>query len=195
MPSSSSIKTRKADEKKRNIAMIGHVSHQVSGAKLPSNRQVLKVFFYNMRFVNLSAKESAALTIDAVLIFWQQARIPTRRKDKCSDKIHKMYEDWKVLNKKKVDQMSVEMKTKHDDFIVGLDDLFDIAAADALSTMRNEEDKEFLRKQRQKGRPGAMLGIDAKLSGKEKRSKLRMEKEEERRLRHEQASTSQHSGK
>lgn len=148
-----------------------------------------------MRFVNLSAKESAALTIDAVLIFWQQARIPTRRKDKCANKIHKMYEDWKVLNKIKVDQMSVEMKKKYDDFIESLDDLFDIAAADALLTMRNEEDKEFLRKQRQKGRPGSMLGIDAKLSGKEKRSKSRMEKEEERRLRHEQASTSQQSGK
>lgn len=106
-----------------------------------------------------------------------------------------MYEDWKVLNKIKVDQMSVEMKKKYDDFIESLDDLFDIAAADALLTMRNEEDKEFLRKQRQKGRPGSMSGIDAKLSGKEKRSKSRMEKEEERRLRHEQASTSQQSGK
>lgn len=67
--STSSVKTRKADEQKRNIAMIGHVSNQVAGAKLPSNRQVLKVFFYNMRFVNLSAKESAALTIDAECSF------------------------------------------------------------------------------------------------------------------------------
>lgn len=193
--SASSIKTRKADEQKRNIAMIGHVSNQVVGAKLPSNRQVLQVFFYNIRFVNLSAKDSAKLTIDAVLIFWQQARIPTRRIDKCADKILKMYEDWKMLNKKKVDQMSVEKKTKYDEFMESLDDLFDIAAVDALSTMRNEEDKEFLLKQRQKGRPGSMLGIDAKLSSKENRSKARMEKEEERRLRHEQASSLQQSGK
>lgn len=192
-PSTSSMKTRKADEKQRHIPMIGHISHQIVGAKLPSNRQLLEVFFYNMRFVKLSAKESAALTIDAVLIFWQQARIPTRRKDKCAEKLLKMYEDWKSFQKW-VDRMSVEMKTKHDDFIEGLDDLFDIAAADALSTMRNEEDKEFLRKQRQKGRPGSMLGIDTKLSSKEERSKLRKEKEEERRLRHGQASTSQQAG-
>lgn len=76
-----------------------------------------------------------------------------------------------------------------------LDDFFDIAAADALTVIRNEEDKEFLQKQRQKGRPGSMLGVDAKLSGKEDRSKLQKEKEDERRLRHEQASTSQQSSK
>lgn len=52
-----------------------------------------------MRFVKLSAKESAALAIDAALIFWQQARIPTRRKDKCAEKLLKMYDDWKGFNK------------------------------------------------------------------------------------------------
>lgn len=134
------MKTRKTDEKQRHIAMIGNVSHQIVGAKLPSNRQVLEVFFYNMRFVNLSAKESSLLTIDAVLIFWQQARIPTRRRDKCAEKLIRIYEDWKGYNKY-VNQMSVEMKTKYDVFIESLDDIFDIAAADALSMMRNEEDK------------------------------------------------------
>lgn len=59
----SSVKTRQADEKERQIALIGHVSHQIVGAKLPSNRQALQVFFYNMRFVKLSAKESANLTM------------------------------------------------------------------------------------------------------------------------------------
>lgn len=190
-----SIKTRKADEIQRNIALIGNVSHQIVGAKLPSNRQVLQVFFYNMRFVKMIGKESAVLTIDAVLIFWQQARIPTRRRDKCADKIIKMHEDWKVLNKVKVEQMSVKMKEKYDVFTNTLDDLFDIAAADALTLMKNEEDIEFLQKQRQKGRPGSMLGIDVNLSRKEDRSNLRKEKEEERRLRHEQASNSQQSGK
>lgn len=38
---SSSVTTRQADEAKRKIKMIGEVSHQIVGAKLPSNRQVL----------------------------------------------------------------------------------------------------------------------------------------------------------
>lgn len=72
------MNTRQADESKRNIPLVGQVSHQIVGAKLPSNRQVLQVLFYNMRYVNLNTKQSAKLTIDAVSIFWQQARIPTR---------------------------------------------------------------------------------------------------------------------
>lgn len=188
------VKTRKADEKQRQIALIGQVSHQIVGAKLPTNRQVLQVFFYNMRFVKLTSRKSANLTIDAVLIFWQQARIPTRRQDKCVDLILKIYEDWKTYNKVSVEKIAGKMKQKFDVFMDVLDDIFDIAAVDALTIMKNDEDKEFLKKQRQKGRPGSMLGVDMTLAAKEERSKLRKEKEEERKLRHERASESQQSG-
>lgn len=87
------VKTRKADEKPRQISLIGHVSHQIVDAKLPSNRQVLEVYLYNMRFMKLTSKESARLTIDAVLIFWQQASIQTRNSYKCAGKLLKMYND------------------------------------------------------------------------------------------------------
>lgn len=58
--------------------------------------------------------------------------------------------------------------------------LFDIAAADALETMEIQEDKDFLLQQRQKGRPGSMVGIDQKLAEKEKRKSEREEKENNR---------------
>lgn len=73
-----------------------------------------------------------------------------------------MYEAWKSISKKSVNQMAAGMKQKYDVFMDELDDLFDIVSADALTTMTNEEDREFLEKQRQKGRPGSMLGIDMK---------------------------------
>lgn len=104
-----------------------------------------------------------------------------------------MYEEWKNYNKKKEHQLSSGIKQKFDDFMDMLDDLFDIAAVDALTTMKNEEDKEFLKSQRQKGRPGSMLGVDMVLSGKEERSKSRKEKEEARKQRHEQATNVQQS--
>lgn len=189
----STVKTRKADEKLRKITMIGQVSHQIVGAKLPSNRQVLEVFFYNMRFVKLSAKESARLTIDATLIFWQQARIPFRETHKCASKLIKLYEDWKTFNKAKVEKMAKALKEKYDDFILNLDNLFDIAHADALTMIRNEEDKEFLRKQRQKGRPGSMMGVDNKLTEKEERSRKRKEQEEARKLKHAKSLNEQQS--
>lgn len=147
-----------------------------------------------MRFVNLSAKDSAKLTIDAVLIFWQQARIPTRRDDKCCEKLLKIYEEWKPFGKKDETNLSNVLKKKIDTFTNDLDDLFDIASADAMQQMKIDEDKEFLEKQRQKGRPGSMLGIDSKLAGKEERSRQRKEKENERRLRYEKSFESQQSG-
>lgn len=191
----STVKTRKSDEKQRKITLIGQVSHQIVGAKLPSNRQVLEVFFYNMRIVKLNAKESASLTIDAALIFWQQARIPFRETHKCASKLIKLYEDWKILNKTKVEKMAPGLKTKYDDFIFNLDNLFDIAHADALTMMRNEEDKEFLKKQRQNGRPGSMVGVDNKLAGKKERSRKRKEQEEVRKLKHAKPLNEQQSSK
>lgn len=44
--------------------------------------------------------------------------------------------------------------------------------------MKIEEDRAFLIAQRKPGREGCMLGIDGKLSQKEKRKQLLLEKEE-----------------
>lgn len=191
----SSVTTRQADEAKRTIKIIGDVSHQIVGAKLPSNKQVLQMFFYHTRFVNLNVKESANLVIDAVLIFWQQARIPTRQKPKCSVKLLELYKDWENLQKTSVDKMTGKTKIKYDQFVDNLDNLFDIAHGNALEMMRIEEDKAFLIQQRMKGRPGAMLGVDKKLADKESRSKLREEREEERRLKHIESSKMQPTSK
>lgn len=46
--STTSVNTRESVESVHNIAMIGRTSHQIIGAKLPSNRQVLQVMFHNM---------------------------------------------------------------------------------------------------------------------------------------------------
>lgn len=116
-----SSSTSKAEEKLRKISLVGNVSHQIVGAKLPSNKQILEVFFYNMRYVKLDSKQSAQLTIDAALIFWQQARIPTRNRDKCVIKLLKLYEDWKILQKHSVEGMSAARKQKYDEFINNLD--------------------------------------------------------------------------
>lgn len=64
-----------------------------------------------------------------------------------------------------------------------LDDLFDIAQADVLEIIKIKEDRDFLISQRQKGRPGSMLGIDLKIINKEKRAEERLNIFEERRKR------------
>ena len=61
-----------------------------------------------------------------------------------------------------------------------LDDLFDVAHAQAMTIIKIEEDKEFLLAQREKGRRGCLGAIDMKLAKKEDRRNEREEKEKSR---------------
>lgn len=160
----------KVGGKKDEIEFVGYPFHQIMGAKLPSNRQVLKVFFYNIRHVHLNQRESARLTIRAVLVYWEQARIPTPIEKTCIERLLKLYETWKNIRKHAASARTGLKKQLEQEFVDTLDDLFDLAHADAMNLMRIEEDKKFLILQRQKGRPGCMSGIDLKLYLREKRS-------------------------
>jgi len=74
----------------------------------------------------------------------------------------------------------VTFKSRENNFKIDLDNLFDIAHADAFERMKIEEDKLFLMKQREPGRPGCLDGVDKKLTEKEDRSRQRRLEEEER---------------
>lgn len=54
---------------RKRIYLIGYSSYQLVGYKLPSNKQVLLVLFFNIREIMLSVRESARLVIDETLIF------------------------------------------------------------------------------------------------------------------------------
>lgn len=64
-----------------------------------------------------------------------------------------------------------------------MDYIFDIAHSDALGQMKIEDDKKFLILQRQKGRPGCMIGVDQKLKYKEERALKRSAMERVRKKR------------
>jgi len=51
------------------IILIRPQITQIQGSKLPSNGQVLSVFFYIMKTVNLTTRESAALAVRECCIF------------------------------------------------------------------------------------------------------------------------------
>ncbi|GBP41266.1 hypothetical protein EVAR_32992_1 [Eumeta japonica] len=133
---------------KQNIYLIGLPSHQINGAKLPSNRQVLTVLFYNIREVKLTVSESANLVIRECIIFWEKARIPTKAFPNCVKKLVELYHVWRELQKN-CKKTQVTFKNRENNFVKDLDNLFDIAHADAFDRMKIEEDKDFLRKQRE----------------------------------------------
>lgn len=154
------------------IFLIGHMSHQITGSKLPSNCQVLRSLFYNIRQVKLMTREAARLTAQEVVLFWEKAKIPTRHFKDCVAKIEKLYEEWRNLQKSASRSNSKAQNKKIDTFKSTLDDLFDIAHQDALKNI-TEEDKQFLLLQRKKGRPGCMGGVDMKFVKVEERREKR----------------------
>lgn len=173
MPSTSSGVVGANVRLRQKIYLIGYMSHQITGCKLPSNRQVLSSLFFNMREVKLDKRQSAKLTITEVLIFWDKARIPVRHLKDCITKLEKLYDEWRNLQKHSK-RTSKTHKNKEHIFESTLDDLFDIAHQNALETMKIDEDKQFLTMQRQKGRPGAMAGVDQNsIKAEERRAKRR----------------------
>ncbi|GBN15437.1 hypothetical protein AVEN_161866-1 [Araneus ventricosus] len=65
-------------------------------------------------------------------------------------------------------------------FISDLNNLFDIAHANALEIIKIEEDRKLLLSQREPGRRGCLMGVDMKLAKREERVLLRVIEQENR---------------
>lgn len=159
---------------RNGVFLVGAMNYQITGSKLPSQKNCLSVLFYNLRIVKLFLHESAALVVDECLIFWKKARIPTQDPSNIMKKLKKLYEDLRTLEKSK-NRKSDLCRKRERDFEDKLNNLFDIAHANAMSLMKIQEDKDFLLLQRKSGRPGCMMGVDMKLAGVEQRKLIRNE--------------------
>ena len=137
------------ETRSQKLFLIDHDQSQITGAKLPSNGQVLRVFFYNMRKVNLLLRPGANLVIKEVEVFWEKARIPTKKLQRSIENLESLYTEWKNLQKSCKGRTELQEKRERD-FLDMLDDLFDIAHADGLKMIKIEEDKLFLISQRKK---------------------------------------------
>ena len=106
---------------------------------------------------------SAKTTVDEVFVFLDKSSNFWKTKENFIVKLEKLHDDWRKMQKYK-DRKTESARNAVKEFTLKLHDLFDITHQDALTMMTSEEDKEFLLKQRQKGRPGVMLGVNLKLS-------------------------------
>lgn len=112
-----------------------------------------------MKQINRSSANSTACDIMAL---WERAGIPTKLKKDVIKKIEKKFDEWQKLKKNKENKAkrSEGLQKKEKEWQDSLDDLFDIAHADALNKITIEEDRLFLIEQRKRGRPGTMGGVD-----------------------------------
>ncbi|XP_067628853.1 uncharacterized protein [Eurosta solidaginis] len=134
----------------------------------------MKVLFFNLRAVKLNLRESAKLVVEEVNIFWDKGRIPTRTKQHCITKLEDLYNAWRKVNKNSKNK-SETLREREEAWTPKLDDLFDIASANAVNLIKNSEEKLFLENQRKKGRPGYMYVIDYKTAVSEERMEERQQ--------------------
>lgn len=149
---------------RQNIFIIGDIDTQIVGNKLPSKLQVLKVLFFNLRLLKKTLRDASLLLIDEVEIFWRKGQIPTRTKWHCIEKVEKLYNQCRDLQKHKD---SAASNTILREFKDDLCNLFDIAHANVFD-MITEEQADFLNQQRQPGRNGYIgnIGIDVEVQPK-----------------------------
>lgn len=122
-------------------------------------------------------------------MFWEKARIPFQDAHKAANKLIGLYNEWRNLVRSKSRNSQIYNK-KREEWKEQLNDLFDIAHVNAMDIIKIEEDRQFLIKQRKKGREGIMVGVDLKLKQKEDRRKNRERKGKAHKLYEELPSTS-----
>ena len=140
------------------IYLLGSVIESLSGSKLPSNGDVLRLYVHKLK--SAQTKHDAAVTvIKKVQLFREKARIPVRHTDHATAQLEELVHKWERLKKNKGRTTATQVANEAaltDTF----NDLFDVAHQDALQIVKIEEDKQFLLAQREKGRRGVMTGVD-----------------------------------
>ena len=151
--------------------LIGHPSASIAGAKLPNCRQAMQYFFYlrndPVNIKNKTSNEELAYTvIDAVVVFWQMARIKIKTRQNSMLQFMSLWTEWHGLAKNKA--RSTDPGGKRAAFMLKLGGLFDISAADAvdeimksrlLTAQKKQDDINFLFDQRNE-RKAVMDGHD-----------------------------------
>lgn len=86
---------------RREAYLIDKYDNDITGAKLPSNRQALAFFLHLHREEQWTVRDSSTATIAKIEDFWQRARIPMRHKQDCIKKLEDLWSKWEALKKNK----------------------------------------------------------------------------------------------
>uniref|UniRef100_UPI00358FB6CD uncharacterized protein n=1 Tax=Myxine glutinosa TaxID=7769 RepID=UPI00358FB6CD len=156
--------------------LLGKPNPNLSTARLPCGLDALRLVQFHHIKEGSTLPASYKLACEAVVAVWEQARIPTRRIDSCVRKLSKMYEKYLALKKHRTRERESDRK-KEVMFKSDLEELFDIATKDAMKEIKNEEDREFLQKQREDIFSCSMSGADQKTPAKEKTEITKRQKE------------------
>jgi hypothetical protein len=164
-------KTRSCAE----VWLIGKGIEKLSGSHLPTNGDVLRLMMFFHIDKKSPLKEAAASVISKVFEIWERARIPHQRIDSGLRILMKLFGDYEKLKKNRKRNNDRD-RGNQEEFKSHIHCLFDVARSDALTTMKIEEDKQFLIMQRNDVLSCTMAGVDVVLDSKEKRKRIREER-------------------
>lgn len=176
-----------------SVKLVGQQCEIISGARLPSIRQVMAAFYYQLRTVKLPIRPSARKTVKQVIAYWEKTKIPIIQEIHCISKIESLHAEltsiWKHMSRRSSKaQLAQEIR-----FCEKLDTLFDIAKTTAIPEMEKAltrerdpikkraitEDMEFLKNQKEGHRVGCIGGIDGALSVKMKKKTIKIKRRQE----------------
>lgn len=174
--SDSSAKLKKTSTRNAtNECLIGFPEEKISGSKLPTLRQVMKVVLHQKStFPRKTNRDHFASVIEQVSKFWRKAGIETIQKWNLILRLEKVHKEWKTLKKYKNPE-------KEKCFTEILNKLWDIGSPKAIEIINNNrllssEDKErdiaFYMDQRNER--------EATMSGKDKNFQKRLLRKLER---------------
>lgn len=128
--------------------LIGKPCSQLSTARLPRMLDVLQLVQFHDLTEGRTLRESYRMSCDAVICIWMRARIPTQRVDSCVRKLSKLHQNYLALKVHRKRQRESDRK-REDTFKIDLQQMFDIATKNVMTEVQIEEDREFLRMQRE----------------------------------------------
>ncbi|XP_044593839.1 uncharacterized protein LOC123271268 [Cotesia glomerata] len=144
-----------SESKNQHVYLVGFQSSALNKRKLPSQRQVLSVFFYNLNFLKQSVRESARNVLNEVNDIWSLTGIPVIKSCNAISKIVRLHNEW-ILLKKNKSRNTQTQKSKEKRFSLKLDQIFDLALQKSFNQL-TETQKEFLSNERRAHRSSPII--------------------------------------
>lgn len=179
------------------VKFVGPECEFITGARLPTTRQVLAAFYHQLRSKKLPLRDSARNAVKQVYCYWQKTKIPIVQEIKSIAKVESLHVELSAVCKNSSRKNSKAQIEREVRFCTKLDKLFDISRSTAIPEMEKMAQKEmdpavkqalnediiFLKDQKEGDRAGSISGIDGALAAKtQKKAKTKQRKEERQKL-------------
>lgn len=126
--------------------LVGSEIEKLVDHKLPTNRDVLRLFFYKHNTLKVTIRQSANQVIETILNIWSETGIPTNNYRTGVLKLEKLYKEWTTLKKNVTRKYEADI-LKRKLFEKKLDGLFDRTKTNIDATLTDQQ-RNFLHDQR-----------------------------------------------